>query len=274
MSEGAAMDNRASVTEQRREGASKRRIAWIMVVLTALGTGIALLALSVSISSADRAPRATIDSPLGVTQTWKTTNKGCGIEFAAMSGAEPTPGTADPVNSVSGRKVDYGLWGSGILKLTLTAEGESSYTVQNVRLVDVADASNTPEWYYYRNYGGCGGAGDKAVHLRADLDGGLLSPLGGTSSASLKSASLFQATSVTKDATLDFEISVAACKKSRTFKVDIDYQKAGSSEMQTRPVGPFTLWAADASRPVYSGETDGTVIQGTWQHAMSLNPCA
>jgi len=150
------------------------------------------------------------------------------------------------------------MWGTSFVQYTLTAAGNSSYTILDLEMVDAAPLDSSPIWLYSRSWDGCGSTGDRIVRLNLDTDKGRMTRA--TQNAGQTEAngpSAFDPFSVTKDATFTILVQAHACQTSQKFNLRLSYQKAGDSTVSEQTLGPYEIVAARTDLPTYEATLEG-----------------
>lgn len=204
--------------------------------------------------------------PLGIVEVSGTSNLECGLDQVAMFTDPPAPGTQglDVIPSKISAAGPAQMWGTAFLQFTLTAAGNSSYTILDLKVKDSTSISTTPNWLYFRAWDGCGSLGDKVVPMWLQLDSKKLSKQPPNSAAAdVAGGSPFDPFSVTKDATFTIKVYASACETSGEFNLELSYQKASESKISTKIFGPYQLYAANTSVPIYEEQSAGEPLRLT-----------
>ncbi|WP_284991652.1 hypothetical protein [Arthrobacter sp. efr-133-TYG-120] len=270
------MNNQTHQTIEKLLKTAKRTLhSGLFWTIAGVVVAVATLLLAINWHSEDASAtdaknsQAAQATAIGVSQNWGQSNQGCGLEqLAFFAPVQKVTPERSPNGGFSDLPAEAQMWHRGELDLIVTTGGTASYTVTGMKVTDYKALSDTPAWYYQRGFGGCGGGGDKSVHLQLDGDTGILhrlSPNGRVDiSAGIDKNSLFDPISVTADSTASFKLYARACRQNSAFSITVDYQTAGQSQISEKTIGPFQLYASNLDSPLFVDDPSRGITQSDW----------
>ncbi|MCT1590778.1 hypothetical protein [Kocuria palustris] len=236
-------------------------IAGAVAFINDVGGTVLLPFQARSLSDDERDP--TLDSPMGIVDTPFATPFPC--HFLGAFEKEPSEfENATVEDFYDSRPTPFGI---GQVNFTATAEGESSYTVTDIRLVDIEQVDDAEiKTYVDAAVSACGSAGDTAVIAEYDFaDPSSRQFHNLTDMSDVRTTESFPPSSVTSNSSLTIRAKVNSCDKSYRFNAEIDYTKSGSTETVTENFGPYMIYSPNHSKQlIVANQTEGTLVPGKW----------
>lgn len=165
------------------------------------------------------------------------------------------------------------IWGVGNFSATFSARENATFTVTDIKLVDVGKAEREKFTEFADvDLSGCGDAtGGSIARAEFNLDISqkarrvIQSSVGSpTSSRSVGMDPI----DVTSSNNLTVEVPVQSCKEPRKFSVEVSYLEKSTSKPKVQKFGPFILAAPDFSKPLYKYDVKSqSIVQSEWGDA-------
>lgn len=230
-----------------------------VAALVAVGT---LLFTAIEALDDDRDP--TIDSPVALEGSELFYPVPCHIQGVFHNSDGPFLGeNSEEISSVDGE-----YFGKSRVSFRVTAEGESSYTIEDVSLVDVSEIPALEDVSYIDGaFDGCGSVGGATVIGDFNFDDDIYGPRFTTAlvGEEPQETDYFPATTVTREGAIIVNLDITSCQVGREFSVLVKYSKAGEAGTTEAKFGPFRLYSADVARDLYvMKDGENSLVPGRW----------